>query len=77
MKNDKQVHIVPNSERGGWDVKSAGSGRAIKNHSTKNKAVDHGRQVSKNKKGELVVHKKDGTIQRRDSHGNDDYPPEG
>lgn len=77
MPNKKQVHVVPNSKKGGWDVKSAGSKKAVKNHSTKDKAVSHGRQVSKNKSGELVIHKKDGSIQKRDSHGKDPYPPKG
>ena len=33
------------------------------------------RDISQNQNGELVIHKQDGTIQNRDGHGNDPFPP--
>lgn len=33
------------------------------------------RQKSKQESSELVIHRKDGTIERKDSHGNDPCPP--
>lgn len=35
------------------------------------------RSIAANQGAELIVHRKDGTIQRRDSHGSDPCPPRG
>lgn len=70
----KTHHVVPNPN-GGWDVKKGGSERAIKHHNTKDTAINQAREISRNQKSELVIHKKDGTIQNSDSHGNDPCPP--
>jgi uncharacterized protein YdaT len=70
----KTHHVVPNSD-GGWSVKKGGSERASKIFDKKTDAVDYAREVSKNQHSELVVHKKDGTIQNPDSHGGDPNPP--
>jgi len=69
-------HVVPNPE-GGWDSKKGGAERASKHFETKQDAVDYSRELSKKQKTELVIHKKDGKIQRKDSHGNDNFPPKG
>jgi len=73
----KSHHVVPNSERGGWDVKRSGGERASGHYQTKEEAETEGRKISKNQKTEFVIHKKDGKIQRKDSHGNDPFPPRG
>lgn len=72
----KTRHVVPNSE-GGWDSKRGGAKRASKHFERKQDAVDYSRELSKKQKTELVIHKKDGKIQRKDSHGNDNFPPKG
>jgi len=69
-------HVVPNPE-GGWDSKKGGAERASKHFDKKQDAVDYSRELSKKQKTELVIHKKDGKIQRKDSHGNDNFPPKG
>ncbi len=63
-------HVVPNPD-GGWDVKRGGSERASGHFSTKKKAVDAGRIISRNQKTEFVIHRQDGSIERKDSHGPD------
>ncbi len=63
-------HVVPDPD-GGWNVKKGGASRASRHFETKTGAVSWGREVSKNQGSEFVIHKKDGTIQRKDSHGND------
>jgi len=68
-------HVVPNSERGGWDVKRGGAARASAHAATKAQAERIGRDISRNQGTELVIHGKDGLIQRSDSHGNDPCPP--
>lgn len=73
----KSTHVVPNKERGGWDVRQAGSERSSGHFDTKKEAEDRGREISRNQETELVIHKKDGKISRKDSHGNDPHPPKG
>lgn len=70
----KTHHVVPDSD-GGWNVKKGGADRASKHFDTKQKAVDWGRQVSRNQETEFLIHGKDGKIQQSDSHGGDPYPP--
>ena len=69
-------HVVPNQD-GGWSSKKGGADRASKNFDTKKQAEQWSRDLSRKEGSELVIHKKDGTIQRKDSHGNDPYPPKG
>ncbi|MFO7823973.1 MAG: DUF2188 domain-containing protein [Cyclobacterium sp.] len=70
----KTRHVVPNSD-GGWDSKKGGAERASKHFDTKKEAEQYSRELSRKEKSELIIHKKDGTIQRADSHGNDPNPP--
>jgi len=70
----KTHHVVPSSS-GGWNIKPGGGERSIKHFDNKNIAVDFARNVSRNQRTELVIHRKDGTIERSDSHGNDPCPP--
>jgi len=75
-KTRKEHHVVPNSQ-GGWDIKKPGGKKSIKHSPTKEEAVNVARKISKKQKTELVIHDKKGKIQRKDSHGNDPYPPKG
>ena len=74
MPPRKSHHVVPSPD-GGWNVKKGGADRASKHFDLKQDAIDYGRQVSQNQGSELVVHGKDGIIQRPDSHGHDPNPP--
>lgn len=67
----KEHHLVPNSERGGWDVKRNSGDRSIKHFDTKEPAEKFGREVSRNQGTEFFIHDKHGKIIDRDSHGND------
>jgi uncharacterized protein YdaT len=70
-------HVVPNSDRGGWDIRRSGSERSSEHCDRKQDAIDRAREISRNQETELIVHNKDGRIAWRDSHGHDPYPPEG
>ena len=70
----KSNHVVP-SKGHGWAVKKSGSTRASRSFNTKVAAVKYGRSISKNERTELYIHKKDGTIQDKNSYGNDPMPP--
>jgi hypothetical protein len=69
----KTHHVVPNNS--GWSVKKGNASRASVNTETKAEAVKIGRIISQRQGSELVIHGKDGKIQRSDSHGNDPCPP--
>lgn len=71
----KEHHVVPNSQRGGWDVKRENALRASGHYDTKNQAVSAGRTMSSNQNTELIIHNMDGRISNPDSHGNDPCPP--
>jgi len=73
MSNETH-HVQPNGN-GGWKVQKGGAEKASKNFDNKKDAEVYGREVSKNQGSELVIHGKDGKIQRKDSHGNDPCPP--
>jgi YD repeat-containing protein len=61
--------VQPDGDK--WKVQRDGNERATSVHDTKREAEKAGREVSKNQGTELAIHRKDGTIERRDSHGND------
>lgn len=70
----KSHHVVPAPD-GGWNVKKGGTDRASKHFEKKSEAVDWGRDLSRSQKSEFVVHRRDGTIQAKDSYGKDPLPP--
>lgn len=67
-------HVVPDPQ-GGWNVKKGGSAKASNHYGTKDAAVAKAREISRNQGSELYIHRKDGTIQRKASHGRDPNPP--
>ncbi|WP_077270766.1 DUF2188 domain-containing protein [Klebsiella pneumoniae] len=40
-------------------------------------AIDAARSISRNQESELVIHRPNGQIRDRDSHGKDPFPPKG
>ncbi len=73
---DKKSHHVVPDLNGGWNVKKGGSIRASKHFNNKTQAEAWAREISKRHRTELVIHNSDGTIQRKDSHANDPFPPQ-
>ena len=69
----KAQHIVPHGDD--WGVRKEGSERLTKITPTKREAEEIGRRIAENQKTELIIHKKDGTIQDKDSYGSDPCPP--
>ena len=70
----KERHVVPNKD-GGWDSKRENAKKASKHFDTKDDAMKWSREQIKEEGSELIPHRKDGTIQNPDSHGNDPNPP--
>lgn len=71
----KERHVVPNSEKGGWDSKRENAQRASKHFESKKSAMDWSREKAKQEGSELIPHGKDGKIQNPNSYGNDSVPP--
>ncbi|MTI67825.1 MAG: DUF2188 domain-containing protein [Firmicutes bacterium] len=61
-----------------WQVKREGSIKAIKNFEVKKDAVDYGIEVARNNQpSQLTIKRKDGTIEKERTYGDDPYPPRG
>lgn len=73
MTTKKDIHVVPHDK--GWATRKEGSERVGGVYSTKDEALNHGRHQAQREKVELVIHRKDGTIQDSDSYGKDPFPP--
>jgi len=70
----KSHHVVPNP-KGGWSVKKGGASRASRTFTNKHAATNYARKISRRQGSELIIHRKDGTIQKAAGHGHDPNPP--
>jgi len=79
MKNKKggTTHVVPNKARGGWDIRQGGGKRSSGHFGTQREAIDQARRISRKQETELYIHRQDGRIREKDSHGGDPFPPKG
>jgi hypothetical protein len=78
VANDNERHVVPNTERGGWDVVAPGASRASSHHERQADAITRGREIVGNAGGgELRIHGRDGRVRDSDTvaPGNDPNPP--
>jgi hypothetical protein len=69
----KTQHVVP--YEGEWAVRGEGNGRPTSVHRTQAEAIDAARDIAKNQRSELIIHRSDGRIRDRDSYGSDPLPP--
>lgn len=61
-------HVVPHED--GWAVQKEGNERATSVHATKDEALEQARTLAKDQEpSQLIVHKKDGTIQDSFAYG--------
>jgi len=68
--NDGNRHVVPNNERGGWDVVKENRERSSGHFETQKEAIGRAREIvekSGRGNGEIVIHGKDGKIRDSDS----------
>lgn len=72
----KNQHVTPHPT-GGWQVKGEGNSKATVRTSTQKEAIDRARAISRNQGSELVIHRLNGMIRDKDSHGRDPFPPRG
>ena len=72
----KNQHVTPHPA-GGWQVKGEGNSKETVRTSTQKEAIDRARAISRNQGSELVIHRLNGMIRDKDSHGRDPFPPRG
>ena len=72
----KNQHVTPHPD-GGWQVKGAGNSRATVRTRTQAEAQKIARGIATNQGSELVIHRPNGQIREKDSHGRDPFPPRG
>lgn len=73
---NKNQHVLPHPD-GGWQVKGAGNSRATIRTETQRESINTARAIARNQQSELVIHRRNGQIREKDSHGNDPFPPKG
>jgi hypothetical protein len=66
LKRDQ--HVVPNP-KGGWSVVRSGAARATRVFGSQQDALGFARKLAKKDRADLYVHRRDGTIEERDSYG--------
>lgn len=71
----KNQHVVPHQTA--WAVKGSGNQRVTSVHDTQQQAIDAAREIARKQNSELVIHRRDGRIRDKDSHGKDPFPPKG
>jgi hypothetical protein len=65
-------HVTYMQDDRRWRVLRAGADRASSVHRTKDEAIAAGRTLAKNNRpGQLVIHKKDGSIETEYTYGDD------
>jgi uncharacterized protein YdaT len=71
MPNRKVEHVVPRSG-GRWAVKAKNVDKASSIHDNKDEAIRRAKELAKDAPlGQIIIHKKDGTIQTEHTYGKD------
>jgi hypothetical protein len=72
----KVYHVVPDQKNHGWRI--TGGSRTVASGARKAPVVARARRLAKaHKLAQVVVHKRDGTIQTEYTYGGDPFPPKG
>lgn len=75
--NDGNRHVVPNQERGGWDVVKEDHKRASAHTRTQKEAEARAKEIverSHGGDGEVIIHRRDGKIRDSDSGSKNEGP---
>ena len=62
-------HVVPH--KGKWGVRGAGNSRVTAIADTQGDAINIARDIARNQRSEVVIHRPNGKIRDKDSYGND------
>jgi uncharacterized protein YdaT len=69
MSKSKNQHVVPHNNQ--WGVRGEGNSKVTKITDTQKEAIQIAREISRNQHSELLIHRPNGQIRDRDSHGHD------
>ena len=74
-KKAHSIHVIPSAKSPGKFVnKIAGSSKAISRPATQSESIKSAISIAKRRGGEVVIHRRDGTVRDKDSYGNDPKP---
>jgi hypothetical protein len=74
MAEKRNVWVSPRPD-GKWQVKREGADRASRVVDRKEDAERIARDIGKRSRVEVITQRRDGTIQSKDSYGQDPFPP--
>jgi hypothetical protein len=69
----KNQHVVKRQDA--WAVRGEGNTRDTSLHRTQGQAVNAARDLARQQRSEVVIHRPNGRIRDKDSYGNDPTPP--
>lgn len=75
--NDEDRYVVPNKERGGWDVKREDAQRASAHFNTQKEAIDRAREIVNNSgggHGDIRIQGRNGQFRDSDSGKKNESP---
>ncbi|MCC4906990.1 DUF2188 domain-containing protein [Microbacterium sp. cx-59] len=75
--NDEDRYVVPNQERGGWDVKKENAERASAHFDTQKEAIARAREIVDNSgggQGDVRIQGRNGKFRDSDSGRNNESP---
>lgn len=70
VKNSYHVVFGPS---GGWDIMTRGAESALSHFDHKDEAIRYARDLSRGEHTDLYIHRKDGTVQQKDSYSKDPH----
>lgn len=75
-KKGGSIHVIPSATKPGKFVnKVEGNPKPISKPATQLESIKRAISVAKQRGGEVVIHRRDGTVRDADSYGNDPNPP--
>ena len=78
MSKRKTYHVTYNKKGKVWNVQPENRKTPVSTHRTKDPAIQAGKKLAKKEKlGQIVIHKQNGTIQTEHTYGKDPFPPKG
>lgn len=68
----KNQHVIPYQDK--WAVRGEGNERLRSVHNTQSEAINIAREIARNQRSDVIIHRADGRIRERDSYGGEPLP---
>jgi len=69
----KNQHVIPYQDK--WAVRGEGNERLTSVQNTQSEAINIAREIARNQRSDVIIHRTDGRIRERDSYGGEPLPP--